>query len=69
MKLLIGNPTGHEDQHACTLVVGVTMLRGPLSVRDQRALNEVIAKGCRATGREYSAATLNATRRKNAKTA
>lgn len=68
MKLLIGNPTGHEDQHSCTLVVGHTMLRGPLSVRDATALRDVLAKGCKMTGREFTPVSLSAARRKHAPT-
>ena len=68
MKLLIGNPTGHEDQRQCTLMVGHTMLRGPLSARDRKKLNDALEKGCRATGQEYASATLNGVRRENAKT-
>ena len=68
MKLLIGNPTGHHDQHQCTLVVDEFMLRGAMPLRAAQKLRDALTKGCRATGQEFAAATLTATRRENAQT-
>lgn len=66
MKLLIGNPTGHQDQYSCTLVVSEhTMLRGALSLRDANRLRDALASGCRMNGYEFQHATLSATKRKN----
>ena len=65
MKLLIGNPTGHHDQHQCTLVVDGFMVRGAMPLRTALKLDAALSKGCRATGQEYSSTTLSATRRKN----
>lgn len=53
-RLVVGNPTGHEDQYVGTLAWEHYLLRGHMSLSAWRRLRDTLATGCRATDVEFA---------------